>query len=52
MVLTGLALAFAAIPEELPIIATMVLGLGSYRLSQQKLIIKRLRAAARWATPP
>jgi Ca2+-transporting ATPase len=45
MILTGLALAFAVIPEEMPIIATMVLSLGSYRLSQQKLIIKRLRAA-------
>jgi len=45
MILTGLALAFAVIPEELPIIVTMVLGLGSYRLSKQKLIIKRLRAA-------
>lgn len=45
MILTGLALAFAVIPEELPIIVTMVLGLGSYRLSRQNLVIKRLRAA-------
>lgn len=45
MVLTGLSLAFATIPEELPIIVTMVLGLGSYRLSQQNFLVKRLRAA-------
>ncbi len=45
MILTGLALAFATIPEELPIIITMVLGLGAYQLSRQKALVKRLRAA-------
>jgi Ca2+-transporting ATPase len=45
MVLTGLALAFATIPEELPIIVTMVLGLGSYALSRENFLVKRLRAA-------
>ncbi len=44
MILTGLALAFAVIPEELPIVITMVLGLGSYNLSKQNLLIKKLRA--------
>jgi P-type Ca2+ transporter type 2C len=44
MILTGLALAFAVIPEELPIIITMVLGLGSYRLSRENFLIKQLRA--------
>ncbi len=44
MVLTGLALAFATIPEELPIIITMVLGLGSYVLSRQNFLVKRIRA--------
>lgn len=44
MVLTGLSLAFAVIPEELPIIVTMVLGLGAYRLSRQHFLVKRLRA--------
>jgi P-type Ca2+ transporter type 2C len=44
MVMTGLALAFAVIPEELPIVITMVLGLGSYNLSKHNLLIKRLRA--------
>ena len=45
MILTGLSLAFATIPEELPIIVTMVLGLGAYRLSRQNFLVKRLRAA-------
>ncbi|HEX9012817.1 MAG TPA: HAD-IC family P-type ATPase, partial [Anaerolineaceae bacterium] len=44
MLLTGLSLAFATIPEELPIIITMVLALGAYRLSKKHAIIKRLQA--------
>ena len=44
MILTGLALAFSVIPEELPIIITMVLALGGYRLSKQHAIIKHLQA--------
>ncbi len=43
MLLTGLALAFAVIPEELPIVITMVLGLGSYKLSKKHFLIKQLR---------
>jgi Ca2+-transporting ATPase len=45
LVLTGLSLAFVVIPEEMPIIITMVLGIGSYALSKQKALVKRLRAA-------
>lgn len=45
MILTGLALAFAAIPEELPIIITIVLALGSYHLSRKHFLVKKLRAA-------
>jgi Ca2+-transporting ATPase len=45
MVLTGLALAFAVIPEELPIIITMVLGVGAFSLSRKNALVKRLRAA-------
>lgn len=45
LILTGLALAFAAIPEELPIIITMILGLGAYRLSQKGFLVKKLKAA-------
>jgi P-type Ca2+ transporter type 2C len=45
MLLVGLTLAFATIPEELPILITIVLGLGAYRLAQRHAIVKRLRAA-------
>jgi Ca2+-transporting ATPase len=45
MVLTGLSLAFATIPEELPIIITMVLGLGAYRLSRNNFLVKQLQGA-------
>jgi P-type Ca2+ transporter type 2C len=44
-VLYGLSLAFVVIPEELPIIITMVLGVGSIVLSRKGVIVKRLRAA-------
>lgn len=44
MILTGLAMAFSVIPEELPIIITMVLALGAYRLSKKNVIIKKLQA--------
>ncbi len=45
MVLTGLSLSFATIPEELPIIITMVLGVGAFALSRQGVLVKRLKAA-------
>jgi P-type Ca2+ transporter type 2C len=45
MLLTGLTLAFATIPEELPILITIVLGIGAYRLARRHAIVKRLRAA-------
>ncbi|HEX9134983.1 MAG TPA: cation-transporting P-type ATPase [Ktedonobacteraceae bacterium] len=43
-VLTGLSLAFATIPEELPVIISLVLALGAYRLSRRQVIVKRLPA--------
>ena len=45
MILTGLALAFATVPEELPIIITMVLALGAFKLSQEKFLIKKIKTA-------
>ncbi|MET0190725.1 MAG: HAD-IC family P-type ATPase, partial [Pseudonocardia sediminis] len=45
MVLTGLTMAFATVPEELPIIISLVLGLGAYRLSRRNGLVRRLRAA-------
>ncbi len=44
-ILYGLSLSFATIPEEMPIIITMVLGAGAFALSRKKAIVKRLRAA-------
>jgi len=45
MILTGLALAFATIPEEGPIIITMILGLGAYKLSKNNFLVKKVKAA-------
>ena len=44
-ILYGLSLAFVVIPEEMPIIITMVLGVGALALSKKNAIVKRLRAA-------
>ena len=43
-VLTGLSLAFATIPEEMPILLTMVLAVGGYRLARRRAIVRRLQA--------
>jgi Ca2+-transporting ATPase len=45
MILTGLSMAFATIPEELPIVITMVLGVGALALSRRHVLVRRLRAA-------
>lgn len=44
MIKTGVALAVAAIPEGLPVVATIALARGMVRLSKQKVIIKKLEA--------
>lgn len=43
--LTGLTLAFATIPEELPILITAMLALGSFRLARRNAVVKTLQAA-------
>jgi len=45
MILTGLSLSFATIPEELPIIITMVLGIGALVLSRKNVFIRHLSTA-------
>ena len=45
MVLTGLSMAFATVPEELPILITITLAVGAYALSRRRAIVKDLRAA-------
>ena len=44
MIKTGIALAVAAIPEGLPVVATISLARGMLRLARQKVIIKKLEA--------
>lgn len=44
MIKTGVALAVAAIPEGLPIVATLALAQGMIRLSKKQVIIKKLEA--------
>src|SRR6266545_4812176 len=44
MVLAGLTLAFATIPEELPILVTVLLAVGGRRLAQRGALLRRLRA--------
>ncbi|MDE2562766.1 MAG: cation-transporting P-type ATPase [Sphingomonadales bacterium] len=45
MLLTGLALAFATIPEELAVLIVIVLGLGSLALAKRGAIVRQIRAA-------
>jgi len=45
MILTGLSMAFATVPEELPILITITLAVGAYSLSRKKAIVKGLKAA-------
>ncbi|MCY0150939.1 cation-transporting P-type ATPase [Hoeflea alexandrii] len=45
MLLTGLSLAFATIPEELAVMIVIVLGLGSLKLARRGAIVRQLRAA-------
>jgi len=44
VVLTALSLAFATIPEELPILVTAVLAVGGMHLGRRGVYVKRLRA--------
>lgn len=44
MIETAIALAIAAIPEGLPIVATIALAKGMLRLSRHKIIVKKLSA--------
>ena len=39
--LAGLTLAMAILPEELPVILTLFLGLGAWRLAREKVLARR-----------
>jgi P-type Ca2+ transporter type 2C len=45
MLLDGLTLAFATIPEELPILVTVLVALGGLRMAHYGVLLRRLRAA-------
>jgi Ca2+-transporting ATPase len=45
MLLDGLTLAFATIPEELPILVTALVALGGLRMAQHGVLLRRLRSA-------
>ena len=45
MLLTGLSLAFATVPEELSVLIIVMLGLGSLRLARKGAIVRKLVAA-------
>jgi len=45
MLLAGLVLAFATIPEELPILVTLLLAIGGRRLAKRGALLRKLRAA-------
>ena len=42
--LSGIALAMAILPEEIPVILTVFLALGAWRISQQKVLTRRISA--------
>jgi Ca2+-transporting ATPase len=43
-VLSGIALAMAILPEEIPVILTVFLALGAWRISQHKVLTRRMSA--------
>lgn len=45
MILTGMSMAFATVPEEVPILITITLAIGAYSLSKKRAIVKGLTAA-------
>ena len=44
MLLDGLTLAFATVPEELPILVTVLLAVGGWQLARRGALLRRLRA--------
>jgi P-type Ca2+ transporter type 2C len=43
-VLLGIALAMAVLPEEIPVVLTVFLAMGAWRLSKQKVLTRRVQA--------
>ncbi len=45
MIITALSMAFATVPEELPIVISVTLAVGAYALSRKNAIVRSLKAA-------
>lgn len=45
MLLTGLSMAFATVPEELPVLISITLAIGAFSLAKRKAVVKNLKAA-------
>ncbi len=43
-VLSGLTLAMAVLPEELPLVLTLFMGLGAWRLAREKVLVRNIAA--------
>jgi Ca2+-transporting ATPase len=43
-ILAGLTLAMAALPEEIPVVLTIFFALGAWRISQQRVLTRRLQS--------
>src|SRR6266498_2701057 len=51
VLLAGVALAIAAVPESLPAAVTAALALGARRMADRGVIVRRLSVAATWPVP-
>lgn len=45
MLLTGLSMAFATVPEELPVLISITLAIGAFTLAKHRAVVKNLKAA-------
>jgi Ca2+-transporting ATPase len=51
-VLNGLAAAMALLPEEFPVVMTVFLALGAWRLSKVNVLTRKPSAIEHWGPPP
>ena len=49
--LAGITLAMALLPEEFPVVLTIFLALGAWRISQKRVLTRRCRRSRPWERP-